>query len=146
MHLAYYCVMNKDFALTLKKAKLKVTPARQAILETFSSDCKPINAEYIHQKLKDKGFNLVTIYRTLTSLETSGLLKRVDLRKGSTYYELTDHHHHHVICTGCGKTESFEMCDVDKISKGVLRKSPLFETIGQHSLELFGTCKSCSKG
>ncbi len=146
MHLVYHYTMKKDYSLILKKAGLKVTPARQLILETFSADCKPINAEYIHEKLKGKDINLVTIYRTLFSLETGGILKRVDLRKGSVYYELAEHHHHHVICTGCGKTESFETCDIDTISKGVLRKSPLFETINQHSLELYGKCKSCSKG
>ena len=137
--------MTKDFALTLKKATLKVTPARQAILETFSSDCKPINAEYIHQKLQDKGFNIVTIYRTLASLERAGIIKKVDLRKGSAYYELAGNHHHHVVCTSCGKTEGFENCSMDTISKDVLRRSSLFTTINQHSLELFGICKSCSK-
>ena len=145
LHLVYYYTMKKDYSLMLKKVGLKITPARQHILEAFSADCKPVNAEYIHERLKGKDINLVTIYRTLTSLEKVGILKRVDLRKGSVYYELADHHHHHVVCTECGKTESFEVCDVDKISQGVLRKSPLFETINQHSLELYGMCKSCSK-
>lgn len=137
--------MKKDFSHVLKRAGLKVTPARKAVLEAFSSDCKPINAESIHEKLKVKGSNLVTVYRTLASLEASGILKRVDLRKGSAYYELADHHHHHIICTGCGKTDSFEACDIETISKDVLRKSSLFKTISEHSLELYGMCKSCSK-
>ena len=142
---------SQDYSLVLKKADLKITPARQRILEAFSIDCGPINAEYIYEKLKgakglrEKHINLVTIYRTLASLETAGILKRVDLRKGSAYYELVGNHHHHMICTGCGKTESFETCDVDKIAQSVLRKSPLFEKINQHSLELYGVCASCAK-
>lgn len=137
--------MINDLPQTLKKAGLKTTPARKFILDFFSTDCKPINAEFIYSKLKAKQINQVTIYRTLTSLEQAGIIKKVDLRKGSAHYELTYHHHHHVICTNCGKTEGFEICDIDKISKNVLRKSLLFETINQHSLELFGLCKSCSK-
>jgi len=139
--------MKNDLQAILKKADLKITPGRLLILEVFSLClCKPINAEDIHKKLKGKNMNLVTIYRTLSSLEKSGILKRVDLRKGSVYYEMTDHHHHHIVCTHCGKMESFEMCDVEKISDKVLQKSPLFKSIDQHSLELFGLCKSCSKG
>ncbi len=139
--------MKNNLRAILKKADLKVTPARLRILEIFSLClCKPINAEDIYKKLKGKNINLVTIYRTLSSLEKSGVLKKVDLRKGAVYYELADHHHHHVICTDCGKTESFEVCDIDKVSKGILNKSSSFKTINQHSLELFGLCKSCSKG
>ncbi len=137
--------MTKDFSAILKKANLKVTSARQAILETFSSDCKPINAEYIQEKLKGKGFNLVTIYRTLTSLETNGALKRVDLRKESTYYELADQHHHHVICTDCGRVEKFDACFAETLSKQALKSSEYFNSIGQHSLELFGVCNACAK-
>lgn len=127
----------------LKAAGLKVTPARKHILHLFSADCKPINAEYLCRKLKKKHVNQVTIYRTLASLERAGIIKRVDLRKDSIFYELARHHHHHIVCTGCGKTESFETCGVDALSKSVLKKSPLFKTVNQHSLELYGMCKSC---
>ncbi len=137
--------MTHELPQMLKMAGLKTTPARKLILDLFTADCKPINAEFIFSKLKVKNINQVTIYRTLASLEQAEIIKKVDLRKGSAYYELAGHHHHHVVCTSCGKTEGFEVCDIDKISKDVLRKSPLFETINQHSLELFGVCKSCSK-
>ncbi len=137
--------MTHDILQTLKKARLKTTPARKLILDIFSADCKPINAEFIYDKLKTKNIHQVTIYRTLASFERTGVIKKVDLRKGSVHYELTSHHHHHVVCTNCGKTEGFEMCDVEKISKDVLKKSLLFEVVNQHSLELFGLCKSCSK-
>lgn len=138
--------MTHELPQILKDAGLKTTPARKLILDLFSADCKPTNAEFIYSKLKVKNINQVTIYRTLASLEQAGIIQKVDLRKGSAHYELADHHHHHIVCTNCGKTESFETCDIDVISKSVLRKSPLFETINQHSLELFGLCKSCSKG
>lgn len=145
LHLVYSFIMKKDFVQILKKAGLKVTPSRKAVLETFSYDCKPINAESIHEKLKNKGSNLVTVYRTLASLEMNGILKRIDLRKGSAYYELSDHHHHHITCTSCGRTDSFETCNIDKISKKVLMKCSHFRSISQHSLELYGMCNSCSK-
>ena len=125
---------------------LKVTPPRLAILDVFSEDCKPINAEYIFDKLKKKNINLVTIYRTLSSFEKAGILKRVDLHKDAVYYELGNHHHHHIVCTLCGAVESFDDCDIKVLSKKVLNHSTKFKKINQHSLEFFGVCKVCDDG
>lgn len=131
---------------TLKDLKLKVTPTRLAILNVFSDGCKTVNAEYIFKKLKGKDINIVTIYRTLTTFKNVGILKTVDLHKDSEYYEIAGHHHHHIVCTDCGTTESFDDCDVERLSKKVLRESSKFKEINQHSFEFFGSCKSCLKG
>lgn len=138
--------MSNDFAHSLKDKGLKVTPARMLILGAFSTDCGPLNAEMIFNKLMSKEINRVTIYRTLVSLSGKGILNRVDLQKDSLYYELkSDHHHHHVVCTDCGVVESFDGCGVEKISKSILGQSSKFKIINQHSLEMFGVCKSCAK-
>jgi Fe2+ or Zn2+ uptake regulation protein len=137
--------MSQTSNQILKNTGLKITSSRMKILDLFSIDCKPINAEYIHQKLKKEKINLVTIYRTLASLELIGIFKKVDLQKDSFYYELAGHHHHHIICTSCEKIESFDVCDVDVISKGILKKSSMFKAIDRHSLELYAVCKTCLK-
>lgn len=138
--------MTKDPHSVLREKGLKVTPSRLAILSVFSNDCKPINAERIFGKLKKKEINIVTIYRTLSSLEKANILKRVDLHKDSAYYELADHHHHHIVCTDCGAVEGFEGCDIKSLSKNILSKSSRFTAISSHSLEFFGVCKFCAKG
>ena len=138
--------MKEDLSNILKKTGFKITPTRLAILEVFSHDCKPINAEFIFKKLKKEKVNIVTIYRTLTSFENAGILKRVYLQKDSVYYEMAGHHHHHIVCTDCGLVEGFDDCDLDNLSKKVLKSSSKFNTITKHSLELFGICRKCSKG
>lgn len=147
-------LVNDRLVATLKLAGLKATVSRLLVFELFSHGCKPLNADFIFKKITDKKINQVTVYRTLASLETAGAIKRVDLRKGSAFYELNTRgvlghgairHHHHIVCADCGKTESFKNCDIDKVSEKILKKSPLFKTINEHSLELFGTCKSCAK-
>jgi Fur family ferric uptake transcriptional regulator len=136
--------MKEDLSNILKKSGFKITPIRLAILEVFSHDCEPINAEFIFKKLKKEKVNIVTIYRTLTSFENTGILKRVDLQKDSVYYELAGHHHHHhIICTDCGLVEGFEVCDLDNLTDKVLKTSNKFNIITKHSLELFGVCKKC---
>ncbi len=129
----------------LKEVKLKVTPARLAILGLFTEGCKPQSAEDIYKKLKNKNINLVTIYRTLGSLENAQILKRVDLHTESVLYELGAHHHHHIVCVKCGDIEGFEMCDLNKFSQEVLKHSSKFKQVNSHAFELFGICRSCVK-
>lgn len=130
-------------ARLLHEKNLKMTSQRIAIINIFSADCGPMNAETIFFKLKSKKINLVTIYRNLASLEKAGILKRIDLHEDSIYYELADGHHHHIICTDCGTIESFDNCAIDRLSSKLLSRSSKFKEISEHSLELFGLCKKC---
>ena len=135
--------MQKEQDIILKENGFKVTQTRILILKAFSVGCNPVNAEDIFKSLKKSKINLVTIYRTLTSFEEKGILKRIDLHKDSAYYELNDHHHHHIICTGCGLIESLGDCNEEGLSKSALKKSTKFKIISQHSLEFFGVCRKC---
>lgn len=134
-----------DLEQLLGKKKLKVTKQRLLILKAFYAEKHPLSAEDIFSALKKEGFDLATVYRTMTSFEEVGLVRKVDLRKDAQYYERTDmDHHHHITCKSCGKIEDFEFCDVDCVAEKALRKSS-FARIDTHSLELFGTCKKCAK-
>lgn len=128
----------------LKATGLRATPVRLSVIDQFSSECRPLNAEQVFEKLKKEKTNLVTVYRTLATFETAGILRRVDLHKDSVFYELAQHHHHHIICTDCGTVESFEDCNVKSITKNALAHSTKFDSVSSHSLEFFGVCKSCA--
>jgi Fur family ferric uptake transcriptional regulator len=136
--------MKKDRRTLLKSLRLKATPARLAMLDVFALSSKPINAEHISERLKGLKVDHVTVYRTLASFEEKGIIKQVDLRKGSVYYELQEgeHHHHHLVCTDCGKVEDFDACEVGAALPGILKKSS-FKAVDSHSLELFGLCRKC---
>lgn len=131
----------------LKEYGLKITPARSAILDLFFTSSKPLSVEEAARAFRSA--NLATIYRTILSFETAGIVKKVDLRTqtGSCHYELSekmsDHHHHHLVCTSCGAIEDVEECLGSALERKVLARSKRFSAISQHSLEFFGTCKSC---
>jgi Fe2+ or Zn2+ uptake regulation protein len=130
----------------LKNAGYKVTPARVAILEIFSKSKNPLDAETIYKQLKKKHNNIneVTVYRTLTSFTESGILKRVDLRKNSTYFEFASEHHHHIVCTKCDTVEDIENKELEKVLGKIVNKLSKFKRIKEHSLEFFGLCVKCA--
>ncbi len=137
--------MKETSTHILKKAGLKVTKPRTRILDLFSEECKPMNVEAVVSLLKKDPVDTVTVYRTLESFREAGIIKIVDLRKNSTFYELNHSHHHHITCTSCGAVEGFELCDIEITATSLLQKSRMFKRITDHSLELFGLCKSCAK-
>jgi len=129
----------------LKEYAYKVTPTRLSILSTFMRVRKPLSAEHIlkHVRKTERKADQVTVYRTLTSFEKKGLIKKVNLRTDAAFYELAFDHHHHVVCTSCGRVEDFTDCSISHIIEKVTRTSPYFKTIDDHSIELFGMCTTC---
>lgn len=132
-----------DFKKILREKGFKCTPTRLSIIEIFFKNSKPISADFIFNKLK-KRIDEATVYRSLSSFEKSGILRRVDLRKEAIHFELNDNHHHHMICINCGEVEDFkENNEIERILGRIVEKSSKFKIIKEHSLELFGVCKTC---
>ena len=135
----------EEYRKVLKDSGLKITSTRLDVLEVFFKNDKPVTAFFICKKLNGK-INEATVYRTLSSFEEKGILKRVDLRGDSVFFELNSDHHHHIVCTKCGSIEDFkENNDIEKLLRRVVEKSSKFNKIQEHSLELFGFCKMCNK-
>ena len=132
---------EQHFKKILHNAKLKSTNPRLAVLEVLSEIKRPETAQGIHKHLKK--IDLVTLYRTLASFEKSKLVKRIDMHKDAVCYELDTKHHHHIICTDCGKSEDFELCEMSHLTKKIATRSANFKNIQEHALELFGICNTC---
>lgn len=137
---------NKYLVSILKKNGYKVTRGRIFVLEVFSKYHIPLSAGKIFEHISESKIDEATIYRTLKSFEKKGILKRVDLRSDSVYFELNNlHHHHHLVCKRCGDIEDVDICEIDRLNDKVIGRSLKFNSIIDHSLEFFGVCKSCDK-
>ncbi len=105
----------------------------------------PFSADDVIDVLADSGVHFVTIYRNLKLFKDKGILREVDMRRDSMFYEFNgDDHHHHIVCTDCGYIEKFYICESDSLSRQVLEQSEKFNKITDHSFEMFGTCDRCS--
>jgi len=93
----------------LKAAKLYCTECRAAILKVLLKADEPLSQEQIAQRLGKKRFDKVTIYRTLESLCSTGLVHRAFVHKRAEHFEIADRCtdaqcHPHFTCTNCGDT------------------------------------------
>jgi Fur family ferric uptake transcriptional regulator len=129
---------------TLKSIGSKNTNARQAVLNVFEYNTKPLSIKDIMNLSLVKS-NESTIYRIVNFFVKEGILTPVFIQKDITFYELahTDDHHH-IVCTQCKKVTDFHGCGIEQLIKNALKQNPEFKKVESHSLELFGICKSCA--
>ncbi len=131
---------------TLRQNKLKVTPARLAILDIFERNKHPLSVKDLAKKLSNTGIDTVTLYRNVESLQNLGLLKKILIDNKQTHYELNSQdHHHHIICKDCGRISDVSACDVTVTGEDLL-KTTGFAKVTEHSLEFFGICNGCIRG
>lgn len=129
---------------SLRGNKLKATPARLSILDLLAHSQKPLSIKDIYVKIKG-AIDTATLYRTVETLQSIGLVTLIDFKHGHAHYEFnTGNHHHHLICEGCGIVVDLAKCDVSSLEKQA-KKIGNFSKINHHSLELFGLCKNCAK-
>jgi len=135
------------FAEFLSRRKLKMTPQRRLILDTFLAAAGHLASEELYELVKrqDKSIGQATVYRTLKLFSESGLAKEVHFGDGVTRYERKygADHHDHLICDRCGV--NVEVLDerIEALQEDLAR-SHGFELTG-HKMYLYGICAKCRK-
>lgn len=130
---------------SLSDFDLRPTHCRLDVLSTFQGFDYALSQGDIEQKLSDK-YDRVTIYRTLKTFLTQGLLHKVLDDNGGVKYALCkelchqgDHQHDHVHfkCNQCGQTTCLETVHIPSI---VL---PAGFSKQESNLLIQGVCNSC---
>jgi Fur family ferric uptake transcriptional regulator len=131
----------------IRSRNLRHSGQRTQILDVFLQTEKHITAEELYRMVqrKNPAIGSATVYRTLKLLRESGICRELKLDDGTSRYEhLYGHNHHdHMICTHCGTMVEVFSPGIERLQEK-LAKSNGFR-IQSHRLELYGTCKKCSK-
>ena len=131
----------------LRANKLKVTPHRELILETFLDHEGHLSVEDISRTVKklDPHIGYTTVYRTMKLLTDCGLAREVDLSDGITRYEhLFNHQHHdHLICMECGASIEFFDADIEEVQDSA--SEHLGFKVLDHRLQIYGLCEHCQE-
>ena len=129
----------------LRDNKLKVTPHRELILETFLNHEGHRSVEDIYKTVRqqDPRVGYTTVYRTMKLLAECGLAREIDLADGITRYEhLFNHEHHdHMICMECGTSIEFLNADIESVQDAASEQ--LGFKVLDHKLQIYGVCRKC---
>ena len=123
---------------------MKNTPARTLIHEFLEKSERPLTALDIYKKLEGRGINLSTVYRTLATFESEGLIKKETspYSKESAYVWLEEGHHTHILeCTKCHKQIELDYCPFEEVERETARKHGFI--LEDENRVLYGVCKDC---
>jgi Fe2+ or Zn2+ uptake regulation protein len=128
----------------LKANSYRLTRARIAVVEAVTSTQSALSPLEVFEYAKTiyPGLGLVSVYRTLETLEELGLIQRMHQHEGwNAYIPHADGHQYLIICDEGGKAEYFEGDDMDAFFSSVAGEHGF--TVREHWLQLFGICSGC---
>ncbi|MEV4602712.1 transcriptional repressor [Amycolatopsis sp. NPDC049253] len=96
-----------DAGARLRRAGLRVTTARQVVLETLAEQPHTTVAELLpHVRRRLRFASTRAIHDVLATGVSAGLVRRFDTVGVAQRYELTGPEHGHLLCTNCGRLDS----------------------------------------
>ena len=102
-------------------------------------------AQELHESMRSPGtkVGLATVYRSLQLMADAGEVDVIRNDNGEAFYRrCSSHHHHHLICRSCGRAVEVSGPAVEEWADRIAAENDFIDV--SHSLELFGTCKSCA--
>jgi Fur family transcriptional regulator, zinc uptake regulator len=129
----------------LRDLGFRITRVRRLVLETLEKATRPLSPYALHDQLAAAGetVDTVSIYRTLETLEGSGLAHRIASVGGYLPCRLDHHHgcHHHLICRECGRVEEVDCPGMGEVERSAAVQSRF--RIERHLVEFVGLCPTC---
>ncbi|MCS7029564.1 MAG: transcriptional repressor [Bacteroidia bacterium] len=136
---------------TLKKAGLRLTETRKAVLSVFFQSQKALSHSDLETMLKN--YDRVTLYRTLSTFLEKDLIHKILNPDGVAVFALCRHesystqklrsklhNHAHFVCKICKETRCIDEFEIE-IPNYLLNSTQIDEI----SVVLQGTCATCIK-
>ncbi|HLK39811.1 MAG TPA: Fur family transcriptional regulator [Polyangiaceae bacterium] len=141
-------VMLRD----LKRAGLKLTPQRIAIVRLFSGDASHPTAQDLFERLRPSfpSMSFATVYNTLDALANAGMAGLVRLpgkRGDAARFDPNRQPHHHAVCDECGAVIDIaagSLAPSPGATKKLRRAAPGFSVRAVERIYR-GSCARCSR-
>ena len=137
-------VMN-GYEQVCKAKGLRITHQRTEIFKTMLIHTDHPTIENVFNQVRKNltTISLDTVYRTISTFEEYGLIKRVYHLDNVTRYDINITNHHHLVCSKCSKIEDFYWPDFDQMEppKSILQ----WGDIEMKHVVINGLCSTCKK-
>lgn len=131
------------FIQTCRKRGMKVTHQRIGIFRELAASTEHPDAETIYQRVSERvpSISRDTVYRTLSTLETEGLVRKVEPLFESARYDANLDRHHHFVCAVCGMVTDFYSEALDRLP--IPKSLESVGVIDSAQVQVRGTCSTC---
>jgi Fur family peroxide stress response transcriptional regulator len=133
------------FESACREAGLRLTHQRLEIYRELAMADDHPSAEVLHQRLRRKipTISLDTVYRTLATFESHGLISKVNTVESQARFEATGMRHHHLICRKCKEIMDFQWQLIDDVT--LPEEISRWGRIDNKNVVVYGVCSKCLK-
>ena len=134
----------EGMARALRQAGYRLTQPRLAVLQVLQEHNGYLSPAEIYKRGRAlySSLGLVTVYRTLETLDELGLVRRVHGRGNCHgYARANSARGHYLVCHCCGQVVEFPCEGMEGVIEAVQQRSGF--AIEEHLLELVGLCPAC---
>ncbi len=126
-----------------RKAGLRLTPQRLEIFRELAKAEDHPSAEALHQRLMEQmpTLSLDTVYRTLGTFASHGLINKVETVESQAHFEVAQILHHHLICKMCKEIIDFHWQFIDEAS--LPEEVHKWGRVERRNVVAYGTCFKC---
>ena len=136
-----------DMPALVRKAHLRVTKPRLALLDALAAAGGPMSIEQLHKTVGSDTCDLVTVYRCMGAFERAGVVARSYFHDGTTLFRLvkaeTDRYSYHVLCKATNRVNPLDAQSTARIKQVVVQVEKALRDEGYtdvgHIVEFFGT-------
>lgn len=131
------------FESACREAGLRLTHQRLEIFRELSQATDHPSAETLHQRLRRTipTISLDTVYRTLATFSSHGLINKVETIESQARFEATTFRHHHLICSRCREIIDFQWPAIDEAT--LPEEVTPWGRVDTRNVVVYGVCKSC---
>jgi Fur family peroxide stress response transcriptional regulator len=138
--------LNQPMALLAERCKelgMPVTVQRRAIFEAILRRADHPTADQIYEDVKQRmlGISKATVYRTLETLVSLGLVLKACHAGNAIRFDPNIQRHHHLICMRCGAVQDVHVAAFDELPLPDTR--PRNFKILDYTVQLMGLCQEC---
>ena len=137
--------MMDDFEKVCKARGLRITHQRTEIFKALLKHTDHPTTESVFNQVRKqlKTISLDTVYRTITTFEKYGLIKRIPHIDNATRLDINISNHHHLVCSKCNKIEDFYWPDFDQMNPP--KEVSHWGHIEDKHVVINGLCSDCKK-
>lgn len=135
--------MNR-FVEACRRSGMKITHQRTEIFREVAGSNEHPDAETVYQGVRKRvtGISRDTVYRTLSSMEAQGLVRKAEVLFDRGRYDANTDRHHHFVCTVCGLVSDFYSEPLNDLP--IPKSVQTIGSIQSTHVQVRGICLACS--
>ena len=132
------------FGAMCRQKGYRLTHQRLEIFRELAKDSRHPSAEDIYRRIARRfpTLSLDTVYRTISTLEQIGVIKRVQVLDNRGRFDANVAVHHHLVCKRCQRVEDFYWPSFDQLN--VPKPLAAWGNLESKHVELRGFCRRCA--